>query len=175
MKKALQFLLPLKASKFTNLKPLLLFSFLLISTTGYLEAQDNRKSPFQARANEGKTGITFIEGEWDKVLKLATSERKLIFVDAYATWCGPCKQLKATTFKDKDAAAFINSHFVNLSLDVEKGQGPDLAAEWKIQGLPTLLVFDVNGKQLAQSVGYIGPEDLIAFAKQALVQNGGSR
>lgn len=123
----------------------------------------------------GKTGspsdINFMEeGHWNDVVKRAENDKKYIFVDAYASWCGPCKQLKATTFKDKEIAAFFNEHFINASFDVEKGEGPALAKKWKIQGLPTLMIFDMKGKLIAQSVGYIGAKDLKDFAIAALMK-----
>src|SRR5690349_20740882 len=62
--------------------------------------------------------IIFIENAWGTTLKKAQKEQKYIFVDAYATWCGPCKQLKASTFKDEKAANFFNQNFVNLSIDM---------------------------------------------------------
>lgn len=116
------------------------------------------------------SSIHFIEGQWDVANKEAVKSKKYIFVDAYATWCGPCKQLKATTFKDKEIAAFFNEHFINVSLDVEKGQGPKLAAKWKVQGLPTLIIFDSKGKKVAQLVGYVGTKDLMDFGKEALAK-----
>jgi len=151
-----------------DIKILLLAGVVLMGTIDSVKAQDNKKSPAQANVAESNASIVFIEGKWDAALKEAAKDGKYIFVDAYATWCGPCKLLKAKTFTNKETAAFFNSHFVNLSLDVEKGQGPELAAKWKIQGLPTLLIFDASGRQVAQSVGYISPEDLVAFGKQAL-------
>ncbi|HEX9513047.1 MAG TPA: thioredoxin fold domain-containing protein, partial [Puia sp.] len=68
----------------------------------------------------------------------------------------------------KDVAAFFNENFINVSLDVEKGRGPELASKWKIHSLPTLIVFDAAGQPVLQSIGYVKPEDLLAFGKQAL-------
>ncbi len=115
-----------------------------------------------------KDGINFLENQWTAARQKAVSEHKFIFVDAYARWCGPCKLLKRTTFKDKGVAAFFNAHFINVSLDVEKGQGPELAFSWKITGLPTLIIFDAAGQPVLESMGYLPPEDLLAFARQAL-------
>jgi thiol:disulfide interchange protein len=149
---------------------LLLIGVMLMGTINCANAQNRRPSPLPTKTAESKNGIAFINNNWEAALQKASAEKKLIFADAYADWCGPCKLLKATTFKDKKAAVFFNSHFINLALDVEKGQGQDLAAQWKIQGLPTLIVFDASGKTIAQSVGYLKPEDLVALGKQALLQ-----
>lgn len=123
--------------------------------------------------NEGNenAGINFLENQWDTAMQKAAAEHKYIFLDAYATWCGPCKLLKRTSFKDKDVAAFFNEHFINVSMDVEKGKGPELASKWRILGIPTLIVFDATGQPVLQSTGYLKAEDLLAFGKQALQKN----
>lgn len=112
--------------------------------------------------------ITFIENAFFTAVKKAKAERKYIFVDAYTTWCGPCKQLKNTTFKDSQTVDFFNKNFVNLSVDMEKGQGVDLASKWDVQEYPTLLILDYNGKVLFRSIGYMNAKQLINFGKQAL-------
>ncbi len=100
--------------------------------------------PRAAIANPGH--IVFIENSFDEALKQAKIQNKYIFVDAYATWCGPCKMLKAITFNNSKAADFYNTNFINVSIDMEKGQGPSLAAEWGLQAYPTLIIFNPDGK-----------------------------
>jgi len=114
--------------------------------------------------------IIFIEDAWGEALKQAKIHHKYIFVDAYATWCGPCKMLKAKTFTDEKAAAFFNSNFINVAIDMEKGQGPELAAQWGLQAYPTLIIFNQYGKPVLGSVGYINASQLIQFGSQALLK-----
>jgi len=118
-------------------------------------------------ADAGKQ-IVFIENAWDEALKQAAAQHKYIFVDAYATWCGPCKMLKATTFKNNKAAVFYNKNFINVALDMEKGQGPQLAAQWGLQAYPTLIIFNAAGKPVLGTVGFIKADDLIKFGQAAL-------
>ncbi len=138
-----------------------LFSGLLIN------AQTNNPIP---QANEKVTaGISFTEDpRWDSVLQKAAGTNKLIFVDANASWCVPCKLLKTTTFKDQATADFFNQHFINLSIDMEKGEGPDLAAKWAVDSYPTLIIFNSDGSPVLSSVGYLNAKELLRFGKQAL-------
>ncbi len=117
-----------------------------------------------------KEEMHFIEDAWPAALKQAAAENKYIFVDAYATWCGPCKMLKATTFKDPKVIAFYNKNFINVSMDMEKGMGPKLAAEWRMEAYPTLIIFSPKGKPVLGSVGYIKASDMLKFGQEALAK-----
>ena len=116
---------------------------------------------------EKNKAIIFIENAFSLALQKAKAEHKYIFVDAYARWCGPCRQLKNTSFKNTQTAEYFNKNFVNLSVDMEKGEGVDLATTWEIQEYPTLLILDFNGKILFRSIGYLDAKQLTAFGKRA--------
>ena len=126
--------------------------------------------PLKGKAQSVKISgqINFIENSWSEALKQAAAKNKYIFVDAYATWCGPCKMLKATTFKNNKVAEFYNSNFVNVAIDMEKGDGPQLAAQWGLQAYPTMIIFNSKGKAVYGTVGFIRPDDLIKFGVKAL-------
>lgn len=111
--------------------------------------------------------IQFIEGDWTKALALAKTTHKPIFLDAYASWCGPCKQLKRKTFTDPAVAAYFNEHFVNVAVDMEKGQGPELSRQFAVRAYPTLLVLDENGTIRQRSVGFLSAGELLDFVQQS--------
>jgi len=113
-------------------------------------------------------GIEFIEQDWNKALADARQNNKLVFIDIYATWCGPCKMLKNKTFTDKAVADFFNANFVNVSVDAEKGIGISVSEQFAVSAYPTLVFTDKNGKPVLYSVGYMAPADLLTFAKAAL-------
>ncbi len=124
-------------------------------------------------ANEKtKQGIKFIENDWNLALKNAKENNKLVFLDIYATWCGPCKMLKQYTFSDAKAGEFFNKNFVNVSIDGEKGIGPTLARQYSIEGYPTLVVTDSTGKPVLITAGYIPTDVLMQFANEALKRDG---
>ncbi len=112
-------------------------------------------------------GITFIENSWTDALAKAKAAHKPIFLDIYASWCGPCKKLKRETFTDKAVTDYFNANFINVSLNGEEGDGAMLARQYRIQGYPSLFVVDENGAVLSASVGYQDASDLLQFGKSA--------
>lgn len=121
--------------------------------------------PAGGNSAETVQGIQFYEGSWDEALKLAKEENKLIFLDIYATWCGPCKKLKANTFPDEAVGEYYNANFINLALDGEKGEGRELARKYAIKGYPTLLFVDRNGTVVARTAGYHNPDKFLDLGK----------
>lgn len=149
-----------------NIKYYLLLTGAVLSLSSFLNLKSVKENP-----RVKSKSIVFIENSFSIALKKAKAEHKYIFVDAYATWCGPCKQLKNTTFKDSGVADFFNKSFVNVSIDMEKGSGTDLALAWDVQEYPTLLILDYNGKVVLRSAGYLDAKQLTGFGKQALQKN----
>lgn len=114
------------------------------------------------------TGITFTDGKWKDVKAKARKDNKYIFVDAFTTWCAPCRQLKKVTFKERNAVAYFNSNFINYTVDMEKGEGIELAEQWGVTGYPALLFFTPEGKMIMKHIGYVDGKQFVEFGKQAL-------
>ncbi len=115
-------------------------------------------------------GIQFHNGSWDAALNLAKKENKLIFLDIYATWCGPCKQLKKYTFANTKVGSFYNKNFINVSFNGEVGDGATLAKKYKITGYPTLLFIDGDGNIVSQTAGYHNPDELITLGQKFITK-----
>jgi len=115
-----------------------------------------------------EAGIEFHQGSWSEALKKAQQEKKPVFLDVYATWCGPCKMLKARTFPNEEVGEFYNANFINVAVDGEKGEGLELARKYKVRGYPTLLYIDSEGKVIAQTAGYRNPKQFIQIGEQVI-------
>ena len=113
-------------------------------------------------------GIKFEKKGWEYALAEAKTKNKLVFLDAFTSWCGPCKLLKNTTFTDKAAGDFFNKNFINVTVDMEKGIGISLAKKYNVDAYPTLIIADSEGNVVTYTKGYISPEQLIEFGKYAL-------
>jgi len=77
---------------------------------------------FSLYSQESPVGISFINNDLGKALEEASRSGQIVFVDAYTTWCGPCKMMDKNVFSDPEVAALFNERFVNLKLDMEKGK-----------------------------------------------------
>lgn len=97
----------------------------------------------------------------------------MIFVDAYTTWCGPCKWMAKNTFTDKSVGEFYNENFVNYKFDMEKGEGTAFANEFSVNAYPTLLYFHADGTVAHRTEG---SEDASSFLEsgKSIANGGGS-
>jgi len=112
-----------------------------------------------------KEGMVFTEGTFSEICTKAKKEKKNIFFDAYASWCGPCKLLKRDVFTTKTAGDYFNKKFINVAMDMENGEGAALAPAFQITAYPTLLILNHKGEIIARTMGYQSAEKLIEFAK----------
>lgn len=113
-------------------------------------------------------GISFFQGSWEEALAKAQAEDKIIFVDAYAEWCGPCKRMAATVFPDPEVGAFFNRHFVSLKIDMEKPENQEFRAKYPVSAFPTLFFISGEGEIVKRVVGALSPADIIAAAQSAM-------
>jgi uncharacterized protein YyaL (SSP411 family) len=116
-------------------------------------------------------GIEFFHGTWTEAKAKAKEQNRIIFVDAYAEWCGPCKRMAATVFTQKQAGDFFNKNFVNLKIDMEKPENEEFARKFPVSAYPTLLFIDTTGKMITREVGAKTLETLLEFGKKALGAN----
>ena len=113
-------------------------------------------------------GIEFFHGEWKEALALAAKEDKIVFVDAYAEWCGPCKRMAKNVFTLSDVGDFYNKNFINLKLDMEKADGRTFGAKYPVSAYPTLLFLDSEGNLLKKVTGGQQGPQLIALGETAI-------
>ena len=114
-----------------------------------------------------EAGIDFSHASFDELLAEAKAEDKLVFIDAYTTWCGPCKMMTAKVFPQEEVGKVYNGRFVNAKIDMEKGEGPSIAQRYSVNAYPTYLFVDGDGNLMHKAMGYIPAEALIALADDA--------
>ena len=114
-------------------------------------------------AGPARTADYFLT-DYDEALRESEASGKPVFLDAFTTWCKPCREMDARVFPDAAVRALLTTEFVPLRLDMERGQGQRLAERFGVSAYPTLLVFDAEG-ELHRATGFLDAKALRAFAK----------
>ena len=117
---------------------------------------------------QAKEGIQFEQTKWQEAFEMAKEQKKAIFVDAYAEWCGPCKRMAKNVFTNKEVADFYNANFVNLKLDMEKPENRSFGQQYPVSAYPTLYFIDYNGEIITKKVGGMDSKGFLALGKSAL-------
>lgn len=119
-------------------------------------------------------GVDFIEGKSLKdVLVQAGAEGKLVFVDCYTEWCGPCKMMATKEFVKPEAGEYFNKKFVNFKIDMEKGEGPEVGKKYDVSAYPTFLILETNGDLRGRLVGAAGIDKFIEKVEAVLKEEKG--
>ncbi len=113
-------------------------------------------------------GIIFRQDDWQNVLMQAKAQKKLIFVDIYTTWCGPCKEMDKKTFTESAVGDKFNARFINYKIDAEKGFGITLAKRYTATAFPTCLFVDANENLVYKQEGLLRAPDLLKEADMVL-------
>ena len=111
--------------------------------------------------------ITFTEGTFEEALAKAKAEKKNLFIDFYANWCGPCKVMAAQVFTIPPVGDYFNEHFINCKLDCDAAANKEVVKRYKVESLPTLMFLDSKGEVLRTLVGAVTPDVLMLEAQIA--------
>lgn len=99
--------------------------------------------------------IQFQEIPFKDLIAKAKKENKIVFIDAYAVWCGPCKMMEKNVFNKKSVGDFFNKNFINARIDMEKGEGREIAQKFGVRSYPTYLFLNGDGELVSQNYGYM--------------------
>lgn len=112
--------------------------------------------------------IVFKERDWKTELAEAKKENRIIFFDAYTSWCGPCKMMAKEVFTVDSVADLFNNTFHNVKYDMEKGEGPALKTKYEVLAYPTYLFINGDGEILHKIVGSMPASEFMTEAAKAL-------
>lgn len=118
---------------------------------------------------------------WEQVKQKAKNENKYIFLDYYATWCGPCKKMDKEVYTNDTVANYFNQNFISVKIQMDETENDtkevqrwrkDAEAmardnQYRIQVYPTYVFLSSEGSIVHKETGFKLPSDFIAVAKIA--------
>ena len=153
---------------------ILLFCFLACGNTKTVKptprpkpktTQTTPKPPVSTKKSEG---IHWVNSETlMPVLEFAQQEQKPVFVDFYASWCGPCKVITKEVLEQPYIYQYMNEAYLNFVADYDRESGKKIAELFEVPGLPTLLFLSPKGEVLERHSGLITPEKFMQLARSA--------
>ncbi|MDE5693619.1 MAG: thioredoxin family protein, partial [Duncaniella sp.] len=119
-------------------------------------------------------GIEFMphEARLQEAIDKAKKEGKMVFLDCYTSWCGPCKMMANKIFPTQEVGDFMNPKFVSIKIDMEKGEGPEIAERLQINAYPTFVIFNNDGTEAARFVGGGDAQNFIKRVNDNISNNG---
>ena len=130
-----------------------IFGILLLAAAGTATSQNR--------------SISFAHDTFPQSLALAKQQNKLVFVDCYTVWCGPCKEMARTVFTQDSVADFFNASFINVKLDMEK-EGRDKAGRYHVEAYPSFLLLDGDGNLVYKFVGGMPSNEFMAKIREGV-------
>lgn len=129
--------------------------------------------------NTGDTASGIRWMSFEDAVRKSESDKKKIFIDVYTDWCGWCKRMDASTFKNDTVVEYLNQNYLAVKLNAEtrdtirfRDQAFVFRPEYKANeialsllsgkmGYPSFVVLDENFSMLNVIAGYQTPEQLL--------------
>lgn len=113
--------------------------------------------------------MVIFEGSFDEAMKKAKEEKKDLFVDFYADWCGPCKMMATQVFVQPEVGDYFNARFICVKVNVDAKENKEIAKKYNVTALPTMVFVARDGKELRRITG---TKDPVSFIKEAKIAKG---
>ncbi len=110
--------------------------------------------------------IIFESLSFEQALQKAKKENKLIFIDAYTSWCKPCKLMDRDVFTDSTVARVFNENYINLKIDMESEMGKPLNEKYEVEVYPTFLFVDFEGNLKYKKDGFLNAIELKSLGQE---------
>lgn len=114
--------------------------------------------------------VVFFKGTLKAAQEKAAREGKLVFIDFYANWCAPCKNMDDYTFSDPELARYMSDKFVPVKMNIDDFDGFEYKQKYNVNLLPTLLLVDCKGKEIQRKEEGMGSSRLRNFLDQNFQQ-----
>ena len=122
--------------------------------------------------------VTAAEDQWltdlSKAKTEAKADHKMVLMDFNGSdWCAPCKALRKNVLSSPEFTEYAKKNLVLVDVDfprhkelpaAQKQANEALAQKFGVEGFPTVVILNSDGKEIKKSVGYDGQtaKDFIA-------------
>lgn len=133
-----------------------------------------------AQVDTTYNGIKFEQTlSWEEIKAKAKTSNKYIFVDCYATWCGPCKMMDREVYSDPQVGKAFNKQFISVKVQMDStAKDEEQTKKWyttaqkmrhdyKIQAFPTYLFFTPNTELVLKEMGFMTANNFIRLINLA--------
>ncbi|GAA3785612.1 hypothetical protein GCM10022271_17660 [Corallibacter vietnamensis] len=100
---------------------------------------------------------------FEEAKKLAIATNKLVLVDFWATWCGPCKRMDSESWSKEDVQVLMDN-YIPVKIDIDRNRG--IAQQYGVNGIPFIFILDGNGKVVFKEMSYKNKSQLIKLLKK---------
>lgn len=98
-------------------------------------------------------GVNFQKLSFSEALKLAKTQNKMIFVDCYTSWCGPCKFMADSIFPQKGTGEYFDKRFISVKYNMEEAEAKEFSALYSVASFPTFWWFSPQGEVIHRMGG----------------------
>lgn len=155
-----------------NLVGIAFFVVALVVASSGIRAQIERTvSRIPVREGQAQAAIRWAPYDAAKVAQ-AAADKTPVFIDFFADWCIPCKELDKATFSAPEVVE-LAGRFLMLKADLTSSSSAlsrELTRTYRIKGVPTLVFLDASGRELAdlRAVGFMDKDEFAKRMKAAL-------
>jgi thiol:disulfide interchange protein DsbD len=97
----------------------------------------------------------------------AKEKNKLIYIDFYADWCQPCKQMDKSTFTNDSVITLLKNEFIATRINVDEPLfGQPMMKKYNISAMPTALLLGSDQQEVRRYVGFMNAEEFIVWLKK---------
>lgn len=125
---------------------------------------------FCYRNSSSKDYAKYFDTNYFDVLKLASKDGKMMFIDFWGVWCGACRTFNEKIKPDSLFENYIKKHFYTVQINSGLEQNKSVVSKYHIKYYPTFVITDSKGEEIGRIVGLpeLKPESFIGLIEKII-------